>query len=82
MNIPINQRLADRIVARAQNSNMGLGDPEEGKSYNLALYSPTVDSLAMLLVGAHFEKYDLVSLFAAAINEIAEQTGTTLISPP
>lgn len=77
--IPINQRLVDRIVARAQNSSMGLGDPEPHKSYSIAHYSPNVESLAMLLVGAHYEKYDLVSLFAAVVQEVAEQANAQFL---
>lgn len=68
--IDITQDLVDRIVARAKASPFGLGDPIPGKTYNLSLYSPTVESLAMMLVGAHHDKYDLVSIMAAAIAEV------------
>lgn len=68
----IDQRLVDHIIARAQNSMMGLGDSEG--SYSLDNYAnPTLESVAMLLVTAHTAKYDLISLFTAGMEEIAAQ---------
>jgi hypothetical protein len=65
----VNQQFVDHIVARAQNSMMGLGDPET--SYDLSKYDPAnIESVAILLVSAHHAKYDLVSLFAAGMEEI------------
>ncbi len=70
--IKIDQRLVDKIVARAQNSSMGLGTSEKEKPHDLSIYDhPDFESLALLLVSAYHEKYDLVSLFAAALEEIA-----------
>jgi len=71
----IDQRLVDKIVARAQNSATGLGDPEKGRhSYDLSQYAnPTLESVALLLVSAHTEKFDLVSLMAAAMEEVMAQ---------
>lgn len=69
----IDQRFVDRIVARAQNSMMSLGDPKESniKPYDLANYSDpqTFENVAILLVSAHDAKYDLVSLMRAAMEE-------------
>lgn len=79
--VVVDQRLVDRIIATAQNSVVGLGDPEPGKSYILAHYRrPDLFALAMLLVGAHFDKYDIISVFAAALEVIAEESGAN--SPP
>lgn len=71
----IDQRLVDKIVARAQNSATGLGDPVKGRhSYDLSRYSnPTLESVAHLLVSAHTGKYELVSLMAAAMEEVIAQ---------
>ena len=72
----ITQHTVDAIVARAQNSAMGLGEPEKGaRSYDLSQYAEpqTFENVAMLLVGAHFEKYDLVALFAAAMEVVASE---------
>jgi len=71
----IDQRLVDKIVARAQNSATGLGDPEKGhRSYDLSQYSnPTLESVAHLLVSAHTGKYELVSLMVSAMEEVMAQ---------
>jgi len=69
----IDQRIVDKIVARAQNSECGLGNPEKGpSSYQISQYGehPDLASLAMLLVNAHFSKYDIISVFAAALEEV------------
>lgn len=70
----VNQRLVDRIVARAQNSDIGLDNPDKGRrSYDLNQYdNPGLQELALLLVSAHHGKYDIVSLFAAALEEMKE----------
>lgn len=69
----VTQQLVDHIVARAQNSAMGLSDPKS--SYDLKQYSEaTFETLAMLLVTAHVEKYDLISIFAAALEEVADES--------
>lgn len=68
MRIKTTQRFVDKIVARAQNSAMGLGDPKT--TYDLSQYeNPSLESVALLLVNAHVDKYDLVSLMAAAMEE-------------
>lgn len=69
----VNQQFVDRIIARAQNSMMSLGEPEG--SYDLSKYDrPNLDSVAILLVSAHHAKYDLVSLFAAGFEEMADKS--------
>lgn len=68
------QRTIDRIVARAQNSAIGLGNPEKDRAYDLSRYSPSLESIAILLVGAHFEKYDLVALLHAVMEEFSEHS--------
>jgi hypothetical protein len=69
----IDQRLIDRIVARAQNSAMGLGEPKSNASYSLAPYEQKdFETLALLLISAHVDKYDLVSLVKAAFEELHE----------
>lgn len=68
----IDQRFVDRIITRAQNSLMGLDAPDKPNAYDLSNYSEphTIENVALLLVGAHFSKYDLVSLMAAAMEEV------------
>ena len=72
--IQVDQRMVDRIVARAQSSAMGLGDPEKGpRSYDLSKYAhPDFESLINLLVSAHFGKYDIISLMTAALEIVVE----------
>jgi hypothetical protein len=54
---------------------MGLGDPDKGRrSYDLEQYARPWDmqTLSMLLIGAHFAKWDLISLMAAALDIVSE----------
>lgn len=72
----VNQRFVDRIVARAQNSMMGLGDPKQSNvgAYDLSNYADAnYESVALLLVSAHEPKYDLVALMCAAMEEVAAE---------
>lgn len=69
----IDQPLVDQIVVTAQNSHMGLGKSEKVQPYNIHNKfgpNPKIADLALLLVSAHHEKYDLVSIFAAALQVI------------
>jgi len=51
---------------------MGLSDPEA--SLEISNYADTnLDALAMLLVGGWHSKYDLVSVFSAAMQVIEEK---------
>lgn len=71
----ITQRTVDQIVARAQNSAMGLGDPDKGRcSYDLKQYAEPhgAQELAMLFVSAHFAKWDIISLMTAALEVVVE----------
>jgi hypothetical protein len=75
----VSQRFVDRIITRAQNSMMSLGEPKNTniKPYDLANYvHPDFESVAIMLVGAHEDKYDLVSLMCAAMEEVAEHART------
>lgn len=73
----------DHIVARAQNSFSGLGEPDKGKgSYDLSQYAhPQFYELALLLVSAHHDKYDIVSIVAAALEEVHLATAATARTP-
>jgi len=71
----ITQRLVDHIIQRAQNSAMGLGNPDKPNAYDLSNYDhPTFESLAILLISAHYDKYDLVSICCAAMEEVYKAT--------
>lgn len=71
----ITQRTVERIVARAQNSDFGLDDPDKPSGcYRIAHYEPQdLRALAMLIVSAHHAKYDLISIVWAALEEVAEE---------
>lgn len=67
----VNQALIDKIIKTAQDSDLGLGEPTgklDIRQYSEA--SPT--ALALLLTTAFDDKYDLVSVFAAAFKVMAE----------
>lgn len=70
----IDQALVGRIVERARSSRVALGEPDKGDlSYDLSNWAPQdFFAVANVLVGAHSAKYDMVSLFAAAMEEVAE----------
>lgn len=72
----VTQRMVDQIVTRAQNSDMGLNPPDKGRrSYNIDQYEPpNLRSLAILLVSAHFSKWDIISIVAAALEIVAEES--------
>lgn len=68
----IDQDLVDRIVERARNSMYGLGEPHT--SLSIKSYEPKdFESLALCLVSGFHEKYDLVSIFTAAFEEILDK---------
>lgn len=71
----ISQEMVDKIVRLANSSEMGLGLPEKGRgSYSLANYSPPdLNSLAIMLVSAHFAKWDIISIVSAALTVVAEE---------
>lgn len=70
----ITQEMVDRIVKRAKASNLGLNESEKSNPYNIENYNPPdLNSLAMLLVNAHFDKSDIISIVAAALEIIEEE---------
>lgn len=77
----VTQKMVDAIVARAKASDFGLDSPVKGPdSYKFAQYgSQDLNALAMLLVNAHFAKYDIISVVAAALQEIAERVTPQLL---
>lgn len=71
--ITVDQRMVDRIIARAQNSSMGLGDPKNKRAYDISVYEPQgLEELAILLVSAHHQKYDIISVVYSALLEVLE----------
>lgn len=73
----ITQQDVDEIVVRARKSELGLGDGLTHKNNHLKLSTyatpHTLDTLAHCLVGGFDEKYDLVSVFSAALTVVAEK---------
>jgi hypothetical protein len=71
----INQALVDRIIERAKESSFGLQETPTGSQLDLhkQFAEPhTTETLALLLVGAFHLKYDLISVFAAAMEELTQ----------
>jgi len=69
----VTQDLVNEIVRRAKASPMGLGDQENSTSLDNYEKPHTTETLALLLVSAWTEKYDLVSVFCAAMDVIKEK---------
>jgi hypothetical protein len=71
-NVVVNQALVNEIVQRARDSQWGLGDPDTQP--DIEKWSPAnMDSLAHCLVSSWTAKYDLVSVFSAAMSVIQEK---------
>lgn len=76
----ITQQTVDRIIARAKASDFGLG---EGLTHKMGhnqidQYSePNLHALGMLLVNGYDAKYDLISVFIAGLEVIAEEAAKT-----
>lgn len=71
--------MVNEIVRRAKDSPYGLHNYPE-KSLDLNQYrTPDIESLALLLVSAWTEKYDLVSVFYAAMDVIKEKAQNNAI---
>jgi hypothetical protein len=66
------QATVSRILERGQKSAFGLEPPE--RPIRMANYEPeSTQTLAMALVGAYHEKYDLIAVLWAAMDEAYEQ---------
>jgi hypothetical protein len=66
----IDQALINRIVNRAIASNLGLSDAPKSELSFQNYSQQDIESLALILVDAYQSKYDLVSIFGAAMKEI------------
>lgn len=70
--VVVNQDLVDEIVRRAKESEYGLDDPE--KKPDITQYQPgSFETLSHCLVSSWTAKYDLVSVFSAAMSVIQEK---------
>lgn len=75
----VTQDLVNEIVRRAKASAVGLHQ-EPMTSLRITQYEePCIESLAMMLVSAWEEKYDLVSVFSAAMSVIQEKAANSEI---
>ena len=71
-NVVVNQALVKEIVWRARASSYGLGDAEV--TPNIDNWNPkNLEALAHCLVSSWTAKYDLVSVFSAAMSVIQEK---------
>lgn len=77
--VDVTQDLVDEIIRRAEASNFGLSEREA--SVDISQHAqPDMDALAMLLVRGWTEKYDLVSVFSAALEVINEKAQNVRMS--
>lgn len=68
----VTNELVKRIIKRAEDSHFGLEPSERG--LDIDMYDPpNLQSLALMLTSGWHAKYDLVSVFAAALNVVAEE---------
>lgn len=67
----IDQHLVDRIVEQAKKTRVGLGDGLDHKNNHLkiGIYYPgdTPEALALCLISAYDNKYDLVAIMQATV---------------
>jgi len=78
-NIVVNQALVDEIVLRAKTAYIGLDRPDTDPV--IANYSPqNIEALAHCLVSSWTAKYDLVSVFSAAMSVIQEKAANADLS--
>lgn len=70
----ITQEIVDQIIARAKKSSYGLGEGlthKNGHNRIDQFHPQDLEALALLLVNGYDAKYDLVSVFQAALEIIA-----------
>ena len=73
--LPVTQDLVNRITEEAQNSHLGLGKSEKRNPHDLRRYTrPTLESIALLYVDAYQDKYDITSVFAAALQVVSRES--------
>lgn len=74
----ITQATVDKIITKAHRSEYGLGEGLTHKQGHLKIstygFKPTLESLALCLVNGFDDKYDLVSVFAAALEVVSEES--------
>ena len=71
--IVVTQNMVNEIVRRAKDSQWGLSE-EAKASLSLLFYEAApMDALALVLVNGWESKYDLVSIFSAALSVVEEQ---------
>jgi hypothetical protein len=71
----ITQEIVDKIIKRAEDSPFGLNEGLTYKQGHLQISTyadKDLDALAMLLVNGYHSKYDLISVFAAALKTVAD----------
>ena len=61
----------EKVRARAESSDFGLHEKRTPRSIN-QIHPKNSSALAMALVGSYHEKYDLISIMAALVDEITE----------
>lgn len=69
-----NNALLKRIYERAEKSQFGLDEKPHGLTFNSHAEPHTFQTLAMILIGGHHQKYDLISVMQAALEIVHEET--------
>jgi len=65
----INQALVNRIIKRAERGSFGLR--RQSKPADITQFAQmSIETLSMCLVGAFHDKYDLIAIMTAAIEEM------------
>ena len=70
--VVVNQALVDEIIRRARASHWGLDEADKWPGMDVYADSD-IDALAQCLVSSWTAKYDLVSVFSAAMSVIQEK---------
>jgi hypothetical protein len=70
----VDQALVDQIYARANETRFGIGTPKTELDLDAYGKPWTLETLALVLVNGFHDKYDLVSIMQAALEEISENT--------
>ena len=74
MIMTFNNALLKRIYERAEKSQCGLDEKPDGLNFSHHAEPHSFQTLAMILIGGHHQKYDLISVMQAALEIVAEDT--------
>jgi len=73
----LDDAMLNRIKQRGRDTNFGLNEEEMKLSTN-SYSGKTAETMAMVLVGSYFAKYDLISIVQGVIEEIINHYETEI----